>query len=292
MIQVSVIIVNYNTKEITNNCIESIKKFTKDIAYEIILVDNASEDGSAEFFPNIKDLIFIKSPENLGFGRANNLGADYARGEFLFLLNSDTILIENSIKILYDSYVENFKDLKIGVLGAVLIDTNRQIIHSGDNFNKPFEQFHYYYRKLFKISQKNLSLDFKNNFYKIELVTGADMFLNKELFFKADKFYDKFFMYFEETDLQKRIANLGYLNYLTNKTQIIHLEGASFNQKVAISKRIITQRSKNLYYKRNFKKTYPFYVSFDFLFNFVRMFNFNYKLKENLKFVLENIKSY
>ena len=101
--QVSIIVVNYNTKDITENCIASIITQTKDVEYEIILVDNASVDGSKEYFKNRKEICYIYSNENLGFGKANNLGAEKAKGELLFLLNSDTILIENSIKKMYDS---------------------------------------------------------------------------------------------------------------------------------------------------------------------------------------------
>ena len=71
---VSVIIVNYNTKELTQQCIDSVRAQTKDVSYEIILVDNASTDGSKEIFEQCKDLIYLYSPENLGFGQANNLG--------------------------------------------------------------------------------------------------------------------------------------------------------------------------------------------------------------------------
>lgn len=97
---VSVIIVNYNTKQITLNCLESIFEHTKGIEFEVILVDNASSDGSVEaieeYYPMVQ---VIKSEVNLGFGRANNLGVQMAKGEYLFLLNSDTLLLNNAISI-------------------------------------------------------------------------------------------------------------------------------------------------------------------------------------------------
>ena len=100
---VSIIIVNYNTKQLTLNCLKSIYEYTKDIDFEIIVVDNASSDGSVEAIRESFPIVnVIGSNENLGFGRANNLGAKYAQGKYLFLLNSDTLLIENSIKKLYD----------------------------------------------------------------------------------------------------------------------------------------------------------------------------------------------
>ena len=88
---VSIIIVNYNTKDLTSQCIDSIYEKTQGVRFEIILVDNASTDGSKEVFEKDTRITYIYSDENLGFGRANNLGAKVAKGKYLFLLNSDTI---------------------------------------------------------------------------------------------------------------------------------------------------------------------------------------------------------
>ena len=102
-IAVSIIIVNYNTAELLNDCIDSVQSKTVNVDYEIIVVDNNSEKGSLdhliEKYPTVN---FIFSEENLGFGRANNLGATKARGKYLFLLNPDTLLVNNAIAILYD----------------------------------------------------------------------------------------------------------------------------------------------------------------------------------------------
>ena len=101
--RVSIIIVNYKTKDLTLQCLDSVFQWTSGVEYEIILVDNHSEDGSVkkirESYPNIK---VIENKENQGFGRANNIGAKVAIGRYLFLLNSDTILVENVVKSFYD----------------------------------------------------------------------------------------------------------------------------------------------------------------------------------------------
>ena len=88
MVDVSVIIINYNTLQLTDNCIRSIIEKTTEVTYEIILVDNASTDGSIGFFQKDKRVKFIQSPVNLGFGKANNLGYEYSQGKYIFLLNS------------------------------------------------------------------------------------------------------------------------------------------------------------------------------------------------------------
>ena len=88
MLDVSIIIVNYNTKEITSNCINSIINHTSGVGYEIILVDNASTDGSVDLFKDNKSIILIASNVNLGFGKANNLGYSKSRGKYIFLFES------------------------------------------------------------------------------------------------------------------------------------------------------------------------------------------------------------
>ena len=126
---VSIIIVNYNTLELTKNTIDSVNEKTKDLNYEIILVDNASTDGSVEFFEKEykNKIIFIKNDENLGFGRANNRGIKIAKGKYVFLLNSDTLLINNAIKILFD-FME--KNNNCGVCGGNLYTLTLQPTNS------------------------------------------------------------------------------------------------------------------------------------------------------------------
>lgn len=119
---VSIIIVNYNTKRLTDNCIKSIEEKTKDVDYEIILVDNCSTDGSKEMFASDARIRYIYNNENLGFGRANNLGAQYARGKYVFLLNSDTILCNDAVSMLY--HAMETLPLDVGCLGTMLLDSD------------------------------------------------------------------------------------------------------------------------------------------------------------------------
>lgn len=116
---ISIIIVNYNTKELTKNCIDSIYEKTKDIEFEVILVDNDSNDGSKELFERDKKIEFVEAGKNLGFGKANNLGLTRATGKYIFFLNSDTILVNNAVKIFFD-FCEGHKDLKTGGIGCLL----------------------------------------------------------------------------------------------------------------------------------------------------------------------------
>lgn len=297
---VSIIIVNYNTREITSNCLQSICEYTKEIEFEIIVVDNASSDGSTQYlkskFPQVK---FIESNENIGFGKANNLGAQYAKGEFLFLLNSDTLLIENSILKLFSFFIENENKLNIGVLGTILVDEKLQNNGYGNSFPTCSDENRKNWSKIpfFRAFFRNPNLktyDFEKEFFKIDYVIGADMFLRKSLFDKMEGFYKKFFMYYEESDLQKRIQNNGFNQYIFTKTKIIHLEEGSGKiiKNYSNKKRIITHQSKVIFLKRNDHKNFYKYVCCDFLFITLNLLNFKYSLKENFKYYIEILKTY
>jgi GT2 family glycosyltransferase len=132
---VSIIIVNYNTKELLHNCLISIYEQTKDIEFEVIVSDNGSVDGAIQMvqleFPNV---IIIKNNMNIGFGAANNKGLDIARGKYVFYLNSDTVLLNNAVKIFYDFW-ENYSEKdELGAIGCNLLDGNFETTHSAGSF--------------------------------------------------------------------------------------------------------------------------------------------------------------
>ncbi|WP_291087532.1 MULTISPECIES: glycosyltransferase family 2 protein [unclassified Empedobacter] len=286
-LDVSIIIVTYNTLELTKACIESIITYTKEINYEIILVDNASVDGSMECFSTRDDIKYIYSDKNLGFGGANNIGVKNSNGKYLFLLNSDTLLIENSILKLKNFHEKHELEYNIGVLGATLC--NQQLIQGNTAGMFPsvrnyvLDYINLYFRTNFQTYKK---IDF-SYLTRVDMVSGADMFLKKELFVQVNGFDEDYFLYFEETDLQKRISSLNKLNIVTNSTKIIHLEGAS---SVANNwKRKIYQNSQTLYFRKNDTVNFYWYVIFEILSSPIRFFNKRYTLNENLDFLKNNI---
>ena len=133
MHDVSIIIVNYNTPHLVVGCINSIKRHTRNVDYEIIVVDNNSTGDNLHEIESIQDISLIRSDENLGFGRANNLGSSYASGRHLFFLNPDTILENNAIAILV-SFLDNSN--KVGACGGNLINAEKRPTHSFRR-NKP-----------------------------------------------------------------------------------------------------------------------------------------------------------
>ncbi|WP_270428174.1 glycosyltransferase family 2 protein [Fusobacterium mortiferum] len=225
---VSVIIVNYNTLELTKNTIESVFEKTEGLNYEVILVDNASTDGSVEFFEdNYKNkIIFIKNNENLGFGKANNKGIEISKGKYIFLLNSDTLLMNNAIKILFD-FME--KNIECGVCGGNLFDRDNRPVHSFKkelvNIYSDFDFVKNFILKL--IYKKRIDFNYTNKNIEVGYITGADMFIRKKILEKVGIFDSDFFMYFEETELTARIKSTGKKIISVPQAKIIHLEGKS-----------------------------------------------------------------
>lgn len=300
MTDVSIVIVNYNTKQILKDCVKSILNNSFDFNYEIIIVDNASTDGSQKLIKDqFPQIIFVESNINLGFGLANNLGVEKAKGEYLFFLNSDTILTENSVKKLHNFYVENFETLRLGVIGAIMVDKNLNSNGFGSVFPTCKTEIISTLKSLpliKKIMPRTLDINysFKNDFFEVDYVLGADMFMSKKIFNDFGGFSKDFFMYYEESDLQKRMSKIGLKNYIITTTKIIHLEDGSGKQKnYSNIKRTIIHKSKNIYLKRNDSKIFVFYKIFDFLFLFLNLFNFKkYSLKENINYFKIIIKTY
>lgn len=220
---VSVIIVNYKTCNLAQDCINSIFENTKNVSYEVIVVDNNSNDGSVETFsllyPQIK---IIPLNENIGFGSANNVGVKYAKGEYLFFLNPDTVLKNNALFIL-SSFLENHID--VALCGGTLFDQNGVILNSYSNEVFPF------WREL-KSVINILPVSSENHFSPVEyqqckIICGADMMIRKSDFNLIGGFDTRFFMYYEEPDISIRLQKVGKKIYYIKESEIIHLEGQS-----------------------------------------------------------------
>jgi GT2 family glycosyltransferase len=217
----SIIIVNYKTPELTTRCIESVCNSTVNFGFEIIVVDNDSQDNSEEKitkkFPNVK---WINSGDNLGFGRANNLGAQNAMGKNFLLLNSDMLLeketLEKSLSILNN-------DSTIGALGCHLInedgtDQKSVYYHIGD-YNGVLKDNLFYNYLFYKQPTK------------IKGIMGAFMLIPQNIFDQVNGFDPDFFMYAEELELCTRISKAGYKIEYTEETTAIHKHGGSSSSK-------------------------------------------------------------
>ena len=224
--KVSVIIVNYNTLHVLRPCLDSIIEQTAGIDYEIIVVDNGSTDGSIEALSGDNRVILIPTGENLGFGRANNRGVEQAKGDYIFFLNSDTLLKNNAIKMLYD-FAQQYQG-KLGALGCILENRQGNRIHSYGQFPKMRGDFQKF---LWIPILKGLRLyhqpaiEYPEHWMKVDYVTGADLFVSRQVLDECGSFHPAFFMYYEESEMQHRFQLHGYDNILLNGPEIVHLEG-------------------------------------------------------------------
>lgn len=260
---VSVIIVSYNTKQLLSDCLNSIKEKTIDVKYEVIVIDNNSNDGSQEMLKrNFPWVRLIDSKENLGFGKANNLGMKNAKGKYFFLLNSDTILVNNAVKEFFD-YSETHTGF--GALGSILLDKDLKPCHSYGKFPtqlSTLKEALAKYLRFLKDKQK-FHPDEISEPIEVEYITGADLWIPKSVFDNTGGFDPDYFMYFEESDWQKRMDDIGLMRYVIPEPRIIHLEGGSDSSKSHIwspNRLKNFYKSQKVYHHKHFNKwTYPLF---------------------------------
>lgn len=280
---VTIIIVNYNTLNTTKDCINSIFENTKDIDFEVILVDNDSHDGSKEFFTKDKRILFIESGKNLGFGKANNLGFKYAKGKYIFLLNSDTILLNNAVKKFYDAMENQTED--IACMGTILKASD------GITNNNSYGKLPTISSTIKSLLGIYLKMNIKKDTEKIqpppflvEYVIGADLFIRRNVIEKLGLFDPDFFMYFEESEMQYRYRSRGYKSMIISDPQIIHLECVSVggNKQYSYRQRSMYLESMFMYMRKRYSK-----LSY-FIFRLIAIFYLPIILKKRYTFV-ENL---
>lgn len=259
--EVSIIIINYNTVSLLCDAIDSVLEKTTDISYEIIVVDNNSSDNSEKIIPKKygEKVVFLKLPENIGFGRANNEGMKIARGEKVFLLNPDTVLRNNAVKILSD-YMN--KHPKVGVCGGNLFDAEGNPTHSFmPVFPSIFWEINFLFFNIpFKfIWGKHYGFNKTGKARKVAYITGADMMVWKKIAEKTSGFDPDFFMYGEETEWTYRIKKLGYQVVIVPQAEITHLEGKSFS--IDFVRAQMVQSGINLFYRKTRGSFYRFVVN-------------------------------
>ncbi|OGI23272.1 MAG: hypothetical protein A2255_06135 [Candidatus Melainabacteria bacterium RIFOXYA2_FULL_32_9] len=240
----SVILVSYNTKDLTRDCIKSVFDKTQDLNFDVWVVDNASIDGSIEMikeeFPRVN---LIESKENLGFGRANNLAIRKTDSKYVLLLNTDTVLVNNALKIMFD-FMENPENTSVGACGGQLYNTDMTLQGSvgefdtlpwlfkkclGFNIISRKERFKEIFKKKL-LKEKLYKLDQTNDNYETDFIIGADMMLRKSALDTAGLFDERFFMFGEEAELCFRIKKNGYKIFFVPDAGIIHFGGVSANK--------------------------------------------------------------
>ena len=288
-IQVSIIIVSYNSPHYLEQCIDSIKYFTKDVNYEIIVVDNNSKENNVRMiktrFPNV---ILIENPENYGFGKANNQGVKQANGKYIALINSDVELIADTLTKL-SKIIEEETNIKC--IGIQLINDDWSLQKSFFKYPSLLGRFLILtgLNKLLKPNSflQKLYTDYSNSqqLIKVDAISGAFMFLKREIFEKVGGFDENYFMYHEEIDLFYRINQGIHKTYCYLNEKVIHK-----------GKHLETPLNEFVFYHRNRSILYFFYKHYNrisiILLIIINLFAFSIKYLLSLLFNQKYARSY
>jgi GT2 family glycosyltransferase len=283
--QLSVIILNYNVRYFLEQCVLSVQEAISSLDAEIIVVDNNSSDESCLMmktkFSTIK---LIRNKENFGFPKGNNIGVAEARGKYICILNPDTVVAQDTFaKIL--AFAE--RQINLGVIGCKLIDgTGRFLPESKRGVPTPWVAF----TKIFGLYKVFPKSNLFNQYYaqhlsesqtgKVEILVGAFMFLQRDLYLELGGFDEKCFMYADDIDLSYRVLQKQRSNYYFHETTVLHYKGESTVKDEKYMKRF--QEAMNFFYQKHFRKSwfFTFFIQIGILFfSFVKMFQGKTKQK-------------
>ncbi|MEP7265102.1 MAG: glycosyltransferase, partial [Bacteroidota bacterium] len=256
--KISIVIVNYNVQYFLEQCLLSVANACKGMDAEVFVVDNNSSDGSVEMvarkFPEVK---LIANKDNKGFSAANNQAIREAKGEYILLLNPDTVVEEDTF-----SKTCAFMDLHpdAGALGVLMIDGKGNFLPESKR-GLPVPSVAFY--KIFGLAalfpksktfgRYHLGFLDKNKIHKVDVLSGAFMLLRKAALDKTGLLDEDYFMYGEDIDLSYRITKAGYFNYYFPETRIIHYKGES-TKKSSINYVFVFYRAMAIFADKHFAK--------------------------------------
>lgn len=295
--QLSVIILNYNVRYFLEQCVLSVKNATQNLRAEIIVVDNNSPDDSCQMLKErFPDVILIENKENSGFPKGNNIGVNIASGEYICILNPDTVVAEDTFEKILD-FAKTKNDL--GIVGCKLIDgTGNFLPESKRGIPTPFVAFTKIFGlyKIFpgiKCFGKYYASHIKENETgKVAILVGAFMVMKKDLYQEVGGFDERYFMYGEDIDLSFSALKKGKSNYYFHETTVLHYKGESTVKDGTYMKRF--QQGMDLFYQKNMKSSLFFSVFMKLgmvFFSFIKMFQGKSKPNpkpENYVLITEN----
>lgn len=249
--KLSIVIVTRNTRDMLLKCLGSIADAIRSGLYEVIVVDNASSDGTSEAlksaYPEVKQTRF---DVNTGFARASNKGASLAECEILFFLNNDTIATEINIEILLSAFDKN---PQLGIVSPRLIGI--------DGKEQPAVAYLPTFSTVMSSSAKKCAnvklqsaLDGKGNLAGVAYLCGAALLIRREAFEEVGGFDERFFFYFEDADLCRQITDNGWGMQLVEDSLIIHLGGGS-TRKISVGSTVEMIRSRYQYMEKHYGRT-------------------------------------
>lgn len=253
--KLSVVILNYNVQYFLELCLKSVIEAIQNIEAEIIVVDNNSEDNSCEMIrKTFPEVILIENKENLGFSKGNNIGVAKSKGEYVCILNPDTVVPEDIFEKLL-----TFSDTKskLGIVGCKLINGRGEFLPESKR-NIPFVKAAF--KKIIGNSNDYYANDLRDNeIGTVAVLVGAFMIMKKEIYLEANGFDEDYFMYGEDIDLSYRVLKAGYNNFYYGLSTVIHFKGESTLRDKQYAKRFYG--AMQIFYKKHFKKN----ILFNFL---------------------------
>ncbi len=275
MTALSIVIVSWNTKDILRDCLVSVYQETKGIEFETIVVDNASHDGSvgmvkAEF----PQAIVIENEKNVGFAAANNIGFKIAKGEYVLLLNSDTVVLDGALNKTLD-YARQQPEL--GVISCRILNSDRTIQPNCSMYPSLLNSL-FFVTGLYKLFPRSRVFgraqmtwwDYSDE-RDVEVLKGCFMLVKAQALREVGDMDEQFFMYSEEVDWCVRFAKAGWKLRFYPGAEIIHLGGASA-AKLGGDRALIKDRSTKRYMRKHWSKpAYALGVTSMFLFYITRL---------------------
>lgn len=226
---VSIIILSYNTKNYLLSCLDALFQHTRDVVFEVIIVDNASSDDSVAVVKKMygEKITLIENPANVGFAKGNNIGAKKAQYPYVLFLNSDTVFQDNAVKKMV-MFLEQDKD--VGIVGGKLVNSDGTMQRAyGTFYSLPSVFF-----MLVAGDRGEIALSSQQEKRSVDWVSGACMMVRKSLFDELKGFDEAFFMYIEDMELCYRVKNRGKSVYFLSSITIRHIGQGSSNRAFAI----------------------------------------------------------
>lgn len=280
---VSVIYVNYNTSSLLIDSICSLEEHCTEIPFEIIIVDNASLAAEVDMLEKwigepTNRVQLIRAGLNLGFARANNLAAKQATGDFLFFLNPDTLLLNDAITVFY-RFLSTAGE-RVAACGGKLLRTDGEDNDAYGNFPGLMQELCSVGVGISSLLGKHhrkriaIAAPAGEEIEKVSYIVGADIFIKAECFRQVSGFDEHYFMYYEETDLFRRLEKEGYESYVLPAARIVHFEGAALGSPKTFNHRKFEMllESKLYYYNKWFGGLSLFLVKWITLFQILVQF--------------------
>lgn len=276
--KLSIVILNYNTKDLLFDCLDSLRKVAGEVEFEIIVVDNASSDGSCLMVKkNFPEVILIENEKNLGFAAGNNKAQNRVRGEYVLFLNSDTVVYRETIKQTVE-YLD--KHPEVGVVSCKLILANGRLDKdTRRSFITPWIGLVHLILKLDEIFPKSCVFGrywygyiSEDKIHEVDALQGAFFMTRKKILDDVGWFDEDYFLDGEDIDLSWRIKEKGWKLIYYPKVKTLHLKGAakgklvsSKRRKMSLKEKIDIKlqgvRSMEIFYRKRLWNKYPFWLN-------------------------------